>query len=134
MKTALTTLALAAALAQVAPASADEMVRGRPHSAYLAMVSTYKPMQGFNHVVGSKRFVGYFLRNGEVCAVTVISAVADDQRLETPPQRVQIDIPAAGRSELLAGNGDALGIGCVADASEIRVAPLLARPSKAASN
>jgi hypothetical protein len=133
MRTASTMLALAAALAAV-PASAAEMTRGRPHSAYLAMVSTYRPMQGFNHVVGAKRFVGYFLRNGEICAVTVMTAVADDERLETPPQRVQIDIPAAGRSELLAGNGDALGIGCVADASEIKVAPLFAQPAKAAAN
>ena len=30
------------------------------HDAYQASVSTYKPMAGFNHVVGPTRFVGYF--------------------------------------------------------------------------
>jgi len=37
------------------------------HDAYLASVSTYKPMAGFNHVVGSTRFVGYFLLAQDAC-------------------------------------------------------------------
>jgi hypothetical protein len=43
-----------APLALPAPAAQD-------HAAYLASVATYKPMAGFDHVVGNKRFVGYFL-------------------------------------------------------------------------
>jgi hypothetical protein len=131
MKLALATLALGATLSHAGMAMASDASPG--HMAYLASVATYKPMQGFNHIVGPKRFVGYFLQKPNVCAVTVMVALADDERLATPPQRVQIEIPAANRSEVLAGNGDALGIACTVDADAIKVVPLLARPTKAAS-
>jgi hypothetical protein len=93
------------------------------HAAYLASVSTYKPMAGFNHVVGPTRFVGYFLQAPGLCRVTVFKAAADDETLVSPPERVKIDIVAAGRSELAAGDGSALAIACTADADAIKIAP-----------
>jgi hypothetical protein len=93
------------------------------HAAYLASVSTYKPMAGFNHVVGSTRFVGYFLQGPGLCRVTVFKAGADDEALVSPPERLKIDIAAAGRSELAAGDGSALAIACTADADAIKIAP-----------
>jgi hypothetical protein len=93
------------------------------HAAYLASVSTYKPMAGFNHVVGPTRFVGYFLQAPGLCRVTVFKAGADDEAQVSPPERVKIDIAAAGRSELAAGDGSALAIACTVDADAIKIAP-----------
>jgi hypothetical protein len=93
------------------------------HAAYLASVSTYKPMAGFNHVVGPTRFVGYFLQAPGLCRVTVFKAGADDEALISPPERVEIDIAAAGRRELAAGDGSALAVACTADADAIKIAP-----------
>ncbi|MBV9637019.1 MAG: hypothetical protein JOZ40_20535 [Methylobacteriaceae bacterium] len=92
----------------------------------LGSVATYKPMQGFNHVVDDTRFVGYFLTKDDACSVTVMIAVADDEELKTPPHRVQIEIPAANRSEIAVGNGDALGIACTVDADLLKIVPLKA--------
>jgi hypothetical protein len=93
------------------------------HAAYLASVSTYKPIADFDHVVGSTRFVGYFLQGPGLCRVTVFKAWADDEALVSPPERLTIDIAAAGRSELAAGDGSALAIACTADADAIKIAP-----------
>ena len=106
-----------AALALPAPAAA------RDHAAYLASVATYKPMAGFSHVVGNKRFVGYFLAAPDLCRVTVFEAIADDVALVVPPNRLEIDIKAADRAELDAGEGAALAIACTAGADAIKVAP-----------
>jgi hypothetical protein len=46
-------------------------------------------MAGFNHVVGSTRFVGYFLQAGDLCRVTVFKAAADDEASVSPPERGQ---------------------------------------------
>jgi hypothetical protein len=93
------------------------------HAAYLASVAVYKPMQGFNHVVGPTRFVGYFLEAPGACKVTVFEAGADDEALATPPRRIDVDVAAADRSEFPAGDGSALAIACSADADAIEVAP-----------
>ena len=93
------------------------------HSAYLASVATYKPMAGFNHVVGPTRFVGYFLPGPNLCRVTIFEAGADDEALVVPPRRTTINIEAAGRAGFLAGDGSALAIGCTADADLIKIAP-----------
>ncbi len=77
-------------------------------------------MAGFNHVVGPTRFVGYFLQRPGLCEVTVFTAGADDEALVSPPE---IDIAAAERSELPAGDGSALAIACTADADAIKIAP-----------
>ena len=98
--------------------------QGETHSAYVASVATYEPIQGFNHIVGSRRFVGYFVATKESCIVTVIDAAADDDRLSETPARRTLSIPAGGRVDLKADDGKALGIGCAADADAIKVAPL----------
>lgn len=112
-------LASAALASPVAPAQAGEMA----HAGYLASVATYKPMAGFNHVVGPTRFVGYFLPSKDACRVTVFEAAANDEALRMAPQRVEIDIAAGDRSEFAAGDGSALAIACTADADAIKVAP-----------
>ena len=106
---------------------------GYGHRAYLASVSTYKPIAGFNHVVGLTRFVGYFREAADHCLVTVFQAAANDEALLTPPRRVEIDIEAGGRSELDAGDGSALAIACTADADAIKIAPQH-RPVSASRN
>ena len=93
------------------------------HDAYQASVSTYKPMAGFNHVVGPTRFVGYFLQAPATCRVTVFKAAAADESLVTPPERIELYIAAADRRELAAGDGSALAIACTADADAIKIAP-----------
>jgi hypothetical protein len=106
---------------------------GVPHSAYIASIATYKPIQGFSHVVGSRHFAGYFVMANDGCAVTVINAPAGDDRLIEPPRRKKIAIPAGGRTEVQAGNGRALGIGCTADAGAIKVVTLEPRNGQSAS-
>ena len=101
------------------------------HAAYLASVASYKPMAGFNQVVGPTRFVGYFLQAPDMCRVTVFMAAADDESLMVAPQRLEIDIAAAGRSELPGGDGSALAIACTADADAIKIAP--EHPAKVAN-
>jgi hypothetical protein len=94
-----------------------------PHTAYLASVATFKSMAGFNQVVGPTRFAGYFLQAPGLCRVTVFTVGADDERLVSSPGRIKIDIPAADRIELAAGDGSALAIACNADADAIAIAP-----------
>ena len=100
------------------------------HAAYLASVSTYKQMVGFKHVVGPTRFIGYFLKGPDGCRVTVFTSAADDEAFVAPPKVVEINIVAAGRAELPAGDGSALAIACTADADLIKIAPQ--HPSKVA--
>jgi hypothetical protein len=109
----------------VAPLALPAPATARDHAAYLASVATYKPLAGFNHVVGNRRFVGYFLAAPDLCRVTVFEAIADDEALVVPPNRLEIDIKAADRAELDAGEGAALAIACTADADAIKIAPQL---------
>ncbi len=113
------TLAAAAAFFPSASLAQDTT-----HASYVASVATYKPIQGFNHVVGSRQFVGYFMTAKDGCAVTVINAAADDDRLIETPERQTLTIGAGDRVELKADHGKALGIGCTADADAIKVVPL----------
>ena len=96
-------------------------------------MATYKAIQGFSHVVGSRHFVGYFVMAKDGCAVTVINATAVDGRLTESPRRQTIAIPAGGRTEVQAGDGGALGIGCTADADAIKVVAHEPRDRKSAS-
>ena len=121
-------VAAAAALFPVASSAQDNA-----HAGYVASVATYKPIQAFSHVVGSRHFVGYFVTAKDACAVTVINAAADDDRLIETPQRQTIVIPAADRTEVKADHGKALGIACTADADAIKVAPLEPRNKAIAS-
>ncbi len=124
-------LAYVALAATFIPAAAS--AQETKHTDYVASVATYKPIQGFNHIVGSRRFVGYFVSAKDACAVTIINAAAEDDRLIETPTRQSITIPAAGRTEIKADHGKALGIGCTADADAIKVVPLEYRNSKVAS-
>ena len=103
------------------------------HKALMASVATYKPMTGFEHIVGNVRFVGYFRSEGDRCAVTLLQTLADAEPPATPPERANLVIEADGRAELAAGPDSALAIACVDDASEIKVAPQYAH-MRAASN
>ena len=116
-------IAIAAAALAFIPfaVSAKDVV---PHSTYAASVATYKPIQGFSYVVGSRRFVGYFVIANNGCALTVINAPVGDDRLIESPRRRKIVIPAGGRTEVQADHGGALGIGCTADADAIKVVVL----------
>jgi hypothetical protein len=105
---------------------------GVPHSTYTATVATYKPTQGFSHVVGSRHFVGYFVMANDGCALTVINAAAGDSRLIESPRLQKIAIPAGGRTEVQADHGRVLGIGCTADADAIKVVALEPRDSRSA--
>ena len=115
-------VALVAAAAAFFPLAS--VAQDTTHASYIASVATYKPIQGFNHIVGSRQFVGYFVTAKDSCAVTVLNAAADDDRLIETPQRQTLTIPAGDRAELKADHGKALGIGCTADADAIKVAPL----------
>ncbi len=104
-------------------ASLSAPVGAENHPSPMKVVSTYKPMAGFNHVVGAERFVGYFLAGPDRCDVTVLQARADDDALSRAPRRMVLQIAAGGRSELDAGFGAALAIACTVDADAIRIAP-----------
>ena len=119
MTSASVLLSAALLAADISPAVAVEA----NHRAYLASVSTYRPMAGFNHVVGPTRFVGYFLPGLDSCRVTVLTAAADDEALLTPPRRIAFDLAAGGRTELPSRRRIALAIACTADADLIKVAP-----------
>ena len=109
----------------VAPLALPPPATAHDHAAHLASVATYKPLAGFNHVVGNKRFVGYFIAAPDLCRVTVFEAIADDVALIAPPKRLEIDIKSADRAELNAGEGAALAIACTSDAHAIKIAPQL---------
>jgi hypothetical protein len=94
------------------------------HSEYMAAVSTYKPIQGFTHTVGSRHFVGYFLAANDACAVTVIDAAVGDEHLLDGTRRHKFILPAGDRKEIVAGHGKALGVGCDAEAAHISVVAL----------
>ncbi len=111
----------------VAPLAFPPSAMAHDHAAYLASVATYKPMAAFNHVVGHKRFVGYFLAAPDLCRVTVFEVTADNGSLVIPTSRVEIDIKSADRAELDAGGGAALAIACTPDADAIIIAPQLPR-------
>ncbi len=102
------------------------------HAKYLASIATYKPVQGFNHIVGARRFVGYFIKDNG-CAVTVFASVADDDRLRVPAIRQKIHLRAGAVAEVKADHEQALGIGCTADADEIKVTALKPRTVNTAS-
>ena len=125
-------LAITIAAAAFIPlaASAKDVIL---HSEYTASVATYKPIQGFSHVVGSTHFVGYFVMAKDGCAVTVINATVGDDRLIESPRSQKIAIPAGGRIEVQSDHGRALGIGCTADADAIKVVALEPRNSESAS-
>jgi hypothetical protein len=110
----------AAALLPCAAFAADKT----PHSAYLAAVSTYKPIQGFTQTVGSRHFVGYFQAANDACAVTVVDAAVGDEHLLDGTRRNTFILPAGDRKEINAGRGKALGIGCAGDATHISVVAL----------
>ena len=55
----------------------------------------------------------------------MFEAIADDVALIVPPNRFEIDIKAADRAELDAGEGAALAIACTGDADAIKIAPQL---------
>ena len=126
LRHALTAIAASTVFAGFAHAGSTD------HGALLASVASYKPMQGFNHIVGDKRFVGYFLPENGACSVTVFTALADDEQLTVAPTRVTVAIKAADRTEFAAGNGDALGVACNVDTDRIAVAPLTLPHIKAA--
>ncbi len=115
-------LAVVAAAAAFMPLAS--LAQDNSHAGYVASVATYKPIQGFNYNVGSRQFVGYFVAAKDGCAVTVINAAADDDRLIETPQRQTITIAAGDRTEVRADHGKALGIACTADADAIKVVPL----------
>ncbi len=124
-------IAIAAAAAVLIPfaASAEKPL----HAEYLASVSTYKPIQGFSHTVGSRHFVGYFFTANKSCAITVIDATVGDDRLADGTRRQKFTLEAGGRTEVKADHGKALAIGCGADANEIQVVALEPRVAESAS-
>ena len=101
------------------------------HSDYMRKVATYKPMAAFIHVVGARRFVGYFLAGPGRCDVTVFQAGADDEALKIAPRRIVLQIAAGGRGELEAAPEAALAIACTVDADAIKIAPQSHRPRAA---
>ena len=102
------------------------------HAALMAKVATYQPVQGFNHIVANTRFVGYFLQKPEGCAVTVMTARADDEALETPPVRTEILIRAADRAEFPVGETEALAMACTVDGDQLKVVALSRDPLRTA--
>ncbi len=122
-------IAAAAVLIPFAASAAERPL----HADYLAAVSTYKPIQGFSHTVGSRHFVGYFVTANNGCAVTVIDATVGDYRLADAPRRQKFNLAAGGRTEVKADHGKALAIGCGADANEIQVVALEPRVEDSAS-
>lgn len=126
-------IGLAAMAHAGAKAPVTAATKAADHRAMMATVATYKPMAGFNHVVGNVRFFGSFLSEGDRCDVTVFQTLADGGPLATRPERANLVIEADGRAELAAGPDSALAIACVDDASLIKIAPQYA-PARAASN
>ena len=111
------TLAFVSAMAFVSSVSAED------HSELMRHVLSFKPMAGFNVVVGDARFVGYFVQGPDRCDVTVFQAAADDETLTVKPRRMVLEIAAGGRNELDAGPDAALAIACTADSDALKLAP-----------
>ena len=103
------------------------------HADYLASVSTYKPLHGFSHTIGSRHFVGYFFTANNSCALTVIDATVGDPRLADAPRKQKFTLDAGGRTEVNADHGKALAIACGADANEIQVVALEPRVAESAT-
>lgn len=135
----LTAAALLAAATLAAQAGEPRSQAGaglpRSHAEMMAAVKTVKPIEGFNHVIGGERFVGYFQTKAGACAVTVVKAGAEDERLTIAPTRMELVIPAADRAEIPAEGGRALGLGCTVDADALKIVTLEPRgPNHAVSH
>ncbi len=111
-------IAIATAIVPFAALSKDKSIHEH------ASVSTYKPIQGFSHIIGERHFVGYFVAAQNRCAVTVINATVGDDRNFEEPRRQKFELVAGARAEIKADHGKALGIGCSSDAQEITVVAL----------
>lgn len=82
--------------------------------------------QGFTMDLGSKHAVGYFVKNEEACALTLMVAERVDPDLVTPTTgaRLRVSVPAGQNASLETGEGAGLSIGCGTDAASIDVRPL----------
>ncbi len=100
---------------------------------HLAAVAIYKPLQGFSHTIGARRFVGYFVVTEGRCAVTVIDATVGDDPNFDARRRRKFELRAGGSAEIKADHGKALGVGCTADAKEITIVALEPTSSETAS-
>ncbi len=105
---------------------------GFNHGSYLKSVAIHAPLEGFDHVVGDTRFVGYFQALPGRCHVTVFKAGAEDETLLVTPIKLDLMIAAGDRAELKVSHGEALAIACTVDADAIAIAPQHPLPNHAA--
>lgn len=104
----------AAAVFALAPASATV-------SATEAAVRV--PGQAFTHDLGSKHTVGYFLKQNDACALTMMVAerVDPDLVIPTTGARMRVTVSAGAGALLETGEGAGLSVTCAADASTIAI-------------
>lgn len=61
-------------------------------SADAVQETTYKPIQAISRVLGSKRAVGYFSRDGKACYVTLMVAEEVDLDIAMPPSAARVRV------------------------------------------
>ena len=57
-----------------------------------AEVVTYKPIQAIRRVLGSKRAIGYFSREGDECSVTLMVVEEVDLDVTMPPSAARVRV------------------------------------------
>ena len=90
----------------------------------------YKPIQAISYVLGSKRAVGYFSRDGNACHLTLMVAENIDPDIATPPSaaRVRVALMPGQTVQLDSDERKFLDITCDPDAETV-----VARSGDAAS-
>lgn len=82
--------------------------------------------QGFSYDLGTKHAVGYFAKNGDACALTLVVAerVDSETNLASPGARISVSVAGGSHAMLETGEGPALQVRCAADAASVTVTPI----------
>jgi len=111
-------LALGSALILVSALTSSTAVTA---SADAVQEVTYKPIQAISRVLGSKRAVGYFSRDGNACHLTLMVGENIDPDVATPPSaaRVRVALMPGQTVQLDSDERKFLDITCDPDAETV---------------
>ena len=111
-------LALGSALILVSALTSSTAVTA---SADAVQEVTYKPIQAISRVLGSKRAVGYFSRDGKACHVTLMVVEEVDLDVAMPPSaaRVRVSLMPGQTIQLDSDERQFLDITCGPEAETV---------------
>lgn len=81
---------------------------------------------GFSYNFGSKHAVGYYERQNDTCAVTLMLSERFDPEYDAPTTGARIRVSVAGGdyATVESGEGPAIQVSCAKDASHLKLMPI----------